>query len=175
MKIDLKKDRAKLRKYIEKRIRDYSVYENLGPGEDDAPIALITLGYYAAQGGYANLVFDTRPDADIDGEWTQYIAEETNTCPFPKWYAACMSIYDGKPVVVTETDGNVATVTDEMQLQLLLGNMLVGLLTELRSDGTLALLPLTQDAYMTVQEFDFTFFWPEDDAETIGRVNGQGK
>lgn len=175
MKIDLQKDKAKLRKYIEKRVRDYPVYENLGPGDDDAPIALITLGYYATQGGYVDLVFDTRPDADFDGEWTGYMGNETNTVPFPDWYSACMAICNGNPVTVIQTDGNAEEVTDEMQLQLLFGNMLVSVLTEMRTDGILAKLPLTENAYMTVQEFDFTFFWPEEDTEIVGRIVNSGR
>lgn len=88
MRLNLQTDARKLRKYIERRIKDYPVYENLGPGEDDDPIALITVGFYAEQGGYVNLVFDTRPKAEVDGEWTVHIDNETNTLPFPKWFAA---------------------------------------------------------------------------------------
>lgn len=51
MKIDLQKDAQKIRRYIEKRIRDYPNYENLGPGDDSDPIALITVGYYLEQAG----------------------------------------------------------------------------------------------------------------------------
>ena len=68
MKLDLVKDEKQLRKYILQRIKDFPDYENYGPGEDDAEIQLITLGYYLEQTGYFTLVFDTRPDADCDGQ-----------------------------------------------------------------------------------------------------------
>ena len=50
--------------------------ENLGPGGPGDPIRLITLGYYAEQGGYAALILDTRTDAEVDGEWTLHLEEE---------------------------------------------------------------------------------------------------
>lgn len=75
LKLDLQRDQQKVRRYFERRIRDYSVHINLGPGEDEDPISLITIGFYASQGGYVSLIFDTRPNAGphhgFDGEWTQ--------------------------------------------------------------------------------------------------------
>lgn len=175
MKLDLAKDRVKLRKYIEKRIRDYPVYVNLGPGEDDAPIGLITLGYYAEQGGYANLVFDTRPDADVDGEWTVHIDNDTNTCPFPKWNDACEAIYEGETVAVTKHDGSQVTLADadgDEVVQAVFGDMLTDLLKELRDDGTLSQLPLSPTAFMVVEEFDGRFNFPSsyEKRKTDGRI-----
>ena len=86
MKLDLRKDRKSLLKYIKDRIRDYPVYENLGPGEDEDPIAQITLGYQFDQAGWAALVFDTRADAAVDGVWQNYIEE--NDHELPHWYQA---------------------------------------------------------------------------------------
>ncbi len=67
MKLNLQKDTQKLLRYIRQRIVNYPVYINLGPGNDEDPIALITFGYYIFQTGYFAMVFDTRPDADSDG------------------------------------------------------------------------------------------------------------
>ena len=44
MKVDLAKDQNTIRRYILQRIKEYPVYENNGPGEEDAPIQLITMG-----------------------------------------------------------------------------------------------------------------------------------
>jgi hypothetical protein len=174
MKLDLQKDRVKLRKYIEKRIRDYPVYENLGPGDDEDPVGLITLGYYAEQGGYANLVFDTRNDAEVDGEWTVHIDNETNTCPFPKWTVACETLGDGKPVDIIKHDGTKVTLKgyeDDQAVQAVFGDMLVDVLNELRDDGTLAKLPLGPAAFMVVEEFDGRYFFPEyETRKTAGRI-----
>ncbi|MCC9600552.1 hypothetical protein LOC67_08265 [Stieleria sp. JC731] len=174
MKLNLKKDRVTLRKYIEKRIRDYPVYENLGPGDDEAAIALLTVGYYAAQGGYVNLVFDTREQAEVDGEWTVHIDNETSTCPFPKWNAACEAIYEGNAVVVTKHDGTEVKfpdADDEETIQAVFGDMIVDLITELRDDGTLSKLPLAPNAFMVVEEFDGQFLFPTyETRKTAGRI-----
>jgi hypothetical protein len=50
MKLDLSRDKQRLRRYIERRVKDYSVSVNCGPGEDADPIQAIVLGFYAAQG-----------------------------------------------------------------------------------------------------------------------------
>jgi hypothetical protein len=164
MKLDLQKDSVKLRKYIEKRICDYPSCENLGPGDDEDPIGLITLGYYAEQGGYANLIFDTRKDAEVDGEWTIHVDNETNTCPFPNWTVACETLGDGKPVSVIKHDGTKITLNDYEDaeaVQAVFGDMLVHVLTELRDDRTLSKLPLTSAAFMVVEEFDGRYFFPD--------------
>jgi hypothetical protein len=88
MKLDLQKDAQKIGRYIQQRVRDYPVFINLGPGKDDDPISLVTLGYYVEQTGYLALVFDTRPDADNDGQWTLHIENDVNVIAFPKWLAA---------------------------------------------------------------------------------------
>lgn len=164
MKIDLQKDQAGLRRAIKKRIRDYPVYINLGPGEDEDPVKQITLGFYAEQTGYVALVFDTRPKADVDGEWTLHIENETNVIPFPKWYDAYMAICDDKPVTITKHDGSVRKVVendiDDEELNAIFGEMLTETMCELRDDGTLAKPPLAAGAFMGVEEFDGRYGWP---------------
>jgi hypothetical protein len=95
MQLNLQTDRKKIRRYVEQRIRDYPDYVNEGPGDDEAPISLITAAYYAAQSGYFILVFDTRPNADPDGEWTLHHAE-TTMLNFPKWATVYDAVVDGK-------------------------------------------------------------------------------
>jgi len=65
MQLNLKKDAENAKQYIHQRISDYSPDENHGQVEPGDPIKLITIGYYAEQGGYMNLVFDTRPNAQF--------------------------------------------------------------------------------------------------------------
>ena len=174
MKLNLQSDARKVRKYIKQRIKDYPVYENLGPGEDDDPIALITVGFYAEQGGYMNLVFDTRPKAEVDGEWTLHIANETNTLPFSKWVAVYEAIWDGKTISITKHDGTTCTLQDssgDEAVNEVFGEMLLSVMSELRDDGTLAKLPLAPKAFMVVEEFDGRYFWPTyETCKTKGRI-----
>ena len=166
MKLNLKSDRTKIRRYIEKRVRDYEHYTNLGPGDDEDDIARITVGFYAAQGGYVTVVFDTRPDAGpdlgFDGEWTLWICDDTMFA-LPKWVDACDAMAGGKTVEVLRHDGKTENLKGDGgcdRIDACLGEMLVDLMLELCADGTLAELPLAKNAYMVIEEFDNSFFWP---------------
>ena len=174
MKLNLEADKREVRRYVEQRIRDYAVYENLGPGDDDAPITLITVGFYAEQGGYVNVAFDTRPKAEVDGEWTLHIDNETNTLAFPKWLAAYDAICNGKSVSVNQHDGSTCTLQDsdgDEGVNRVFGEMLLAIMTELRDDGTLAQLPLSPKAFMVIEEFDGRYFWPTyETRKTKGRI-----
>lgn len=163
MKLNLPADAKKIRKYILRRIKDYPVYVNMGPGEDEDPIGLITIGFYAEQGGCLHLIFDTRPKADVDGEWTRHIDEEFNTLEFPKWVDAYDAIYEGNVVDVIRHDGTTCTLQDadgDEGVNAVFGAMLESIMVELRDNGSLSKLPLCPKAYMVIEEFDGRYFWP---------------
>lgn len=173
MKIDLDSDAKAVRNYVEKRIKNYLLHENLGPGESDQPVSLVTVGFYASQGGYANLVFDTRPKAEVDGEWTIYIDNDINTLPFPKWAGAFEAIWEGERVAVTKYGGSSCDLEkpgDDDLLNRLIGEMLMEVMTSMRAEGALAKLPLAPDAFMVIEEFDGEYFWPLDDTKEAGRI-----
>lgn len=175
MKIDLRKDQKTVRKYIEKRIQDFPVCENIGPGKDEDPIRLITLGFYAEQGGYVNLVFDTRPEADVDGEWTGHIDNETNTCHFAKWFDCYMAVCESEDVTIIKHDGESVQIKDneisDEDLNLLFGEMLLATMQELCTDGSLTKLPIAKNAVFVVEEFDGRYFWPTyETRKSAGRI-----
>lgn len=166
MKLDLAKDKERIRRYIAKRINDYPVYVNHGPGEDGDPIQAIMLGFYAAQGGYVYLVFDTRPGKNLDGNWTLFM-EETTLFNLPKWTAFYDHMCEGKRGTLLLADGTKKELEysefddkAEAKLNAYFGEILRSLMEELSEDGTLARLPLRKDAFMMVEEFDGHYFWP---------------
>jgi len=164
MKLDLKKDVQKIRRYIKKRIKDYPVYENLGPGEDEDPIRLISLGYYLEQAGYFAMVFDTRPDADNDGEWTLHIENDTNVLPFPNWLAAFKHLCDEGTVTVTLPDEGTHTLDesdDNESVAMFFGEIIRDTMLALRDEGALSELPLDPKAFFIVEEFEGQLGWPE--------------
>lgn len=177
MKLDLSKDKEKIRRYIVKRIKNYPVYVNDGPGEDDDPIQAVMLGFYAEQGGYIYLVFDTRPGKNFDGNWTLHI-DEPNMLHFPKWCDFYEKACDGEAVTLVLDDGtvkklayNVGAADESFELDTYFAEMLRKLMCELREDGTLAKLPLRKDAYFMIEEFDGRYFWPEiKSVKTKGRI-----
>ncbi|MGC1275915.1 MAG: hypothetical protein WBC44_19590 [Planctomycetaceae bacterium] len=177
MKLDLQKDERKFRRFVEKRLRDYPVYENLGPGNDADPIALMTVGYSFEQSGYAALVLDTRPDADHDGQWTLHIENETNVLPFPKWCAAFETLCDGGTVDVVLPDGRPRTLDDSddnESVAALFGETLRDAMQALNREGKFAGLPRTPGAFFIVEEFNGQYGWPDyDDRKSLGRLKGR--
>lgn len=165
-KIDLSKDKERIRRYVLKRIKDYRVNENCGPGEDEDPIQAIMLGFYASQGGYVYLVFDTRPGKNIDGEWTCFL-EKPNIFPLPKWTEFFEHLRERKSGALILADGcekefdfKVKT-KGEKGLNVYIGEMLTDLMVELSEQKAFSRLPLTKDAFMMVEEFDGDYFWPQ--------------
>ena len=164
MKLDLQKDEQKIRRYIQKRVRDYNPQKNKGPGKAGDPIALVTLGYYLEQAGYFALVFDTRPKADNDGEWTGHIENDANVLEFPKWCAAFEKLCDGGSVAVTLPSGKTRTLgdsDDNESVAKLFGEMLLGIMIALRDEEAFDKLPLAKQAFFIIEEFDGNWGWPD--------------
>ena len=142
MKLDLTKDQRKIRRYIKQRIKEYAVYENNGPGDDEDPIQLVTMGYYLEQTGYFALVFDTRPDADSDGEWTVYIDDDVTMLHFPKWCSMLEAWCEGTPIDLVLPTGKSRRVTRNSHthetIAQLFGEMLRDTMIALRDEAGLA-------------------------------------
>ena len=165
MKLDLTKDQRKIRRYIKQRVREYPVYVNNGPGADEDPIQLVTMGYYLEQTGYFTLVFDTRPDADSDGEWTLYIDDGVTMLDFPKWCSMLEAWYEGTPIDLALPNGKSRRITRKSHtheaIAQIFGEMLRDTMISLRDEGALASLPLADDAFLIVEEFDGHWSWPK--------------
>lgn len=165
MKIDLGKERKRIRRYILQRIKDYPVYVNDGPGEDEAPIQLITLGYYLEQRGYFALVIDTRPDANCDGEWTLHIDNDTTVLNRSKWCALIDALYAGKQIEMVLPDGKPLQISQDTHthedVAQIIGEMLRDTMIELRDQGVFGELPLDENSFFVVEEFDGYWAWPK--------------
>ena len=162
MNLNLQSDQKRVRRFIQQRIRDFPVYVNPGPGKDEDPISLATLGYNVGQFGWLALVFDTRSVPDIDGEWTAHIDGEITSLEMPNWSAAVDKLLDGKAVVVTLTDGSKRELmrSDADRIDLLVGAMLRDAMVELRNDNAFAKLPLTAKAVFSIEEINGNWSWP---------------
>ena len=161
MQLDFQKDRRKLRKYVLLRVDEYPVYVNDGPGEDDALIELVTLGYSVDRGCFA-LVFDTRRDADIDGAWTLHRNEHTTMASFPNWTAVIDAFCDGKPIKLVVGNKRKSQVLDsEEAIAAAFGEFIRDMMIELRDEGALDSLPLSKNARLSVEEFEGHWEWPQ--------------
>lgn len=161
--LDLRKSAKSFEKYLTQRIRDYPKYVNDGPGEDDDPITLITVGFQFDQAGWLAIVFDTRPNASPDGSWNHYI--ELNEVEFNDWHKAFDALAEnGKPVQCTLPGGAKTTLTedaDEEAFAEIIGDVIRDVLLEAKQKGKLTSLPLADDCILCVEEHDGYYGWSD--------------
>lgn len=183
MKLDLHHDKCRIRKFFDRRISEYLKLAEACSGDRCNRISLITVGFHAEQSGYVAISFDRRPDADVDGEWTAHLDEST-MMELPHWSKFFSTACSGKEVVLVLDDlteksvqfrlRNASDSVDDHSLEELgncFGDMLANLICEMRDDGTLARLPLAPNAFMVVEDFDGSYFWPSfGHRKTIGRI-----
>ncbi|QDV53990.1 hypothetical protein [Gimesia fumaroli] len=170
MKLNLKNDAKKIYQLVKKRVRDYPIYINRGPGEDEDPISQITLGYSVDQAGWIALVFDTRPDSEPDGEWNSYIEE--NQLEFPKWAKAVDAFCDkGEPIELILPDGNQQTLGEDDDLAEVIGKVLKEILLKARKEKLFKDLPIAKSNMMGVEDQVGAYGWPDyDDRFKLGWI-----
>jgi hypothetical protein len=158
MKFNLKNDIMTLHMEFKRRVREYPVYVNSGPGEDSDPIVQITLGYQFDQAGWASFVFDTRPNAEADGEWQSYIEE--NAIEFAGWVNICEELYENEGSVdVTQPNGKKVRLTTDDDLAESIGVAMKDLLIACRDEGMFDNLPLADNCKLTVEEHEGQYGW----------------
>lgn len=162
MHLDLSKSARAIQKHIVSRVSGYPKHPNEGPGDDDAEISQITIGFGFVQAGWLALVFDTRPDASLDGEWNSYI--ETNAIDFKDWYDAFYS----SGLLIKESNGTERRCENgltEEDFAELIGSTIRDCLLSARDTGILAKLHLADNCVLAVEEFNGNFGWLEPDPD----------
>ena len=163
MKLNLRQDLKEIEKFIVEKIGDFEEYENFGPGDDDDPVKLITVGYYVEQTGYVAVVFDTRPNAKTDGEWTSYIDEDDNMVFVPDWEDAFNHLCDEGTVSVSLPNGKskkLDTKDDNASVAAFFGEQLRDVLLALKDRNAFDALPLAKNATLRIEDFDGLWAWP---------------
>lgn len=157
-KLDLQKDFDEMYSHLVERVQRFDSATNQGPGDRDH-ITLINIGYQCDQAGWIALIFDTRPDAKPDGEWTMHI--ERNEFSRPHWRRITQAL-ENDSVAVVLPDGTRAKLPrgafDEFYL--LLGEMLKAVLLKARAEGVFTLLPKAAECHIAVEEIGGHYGWP---------------
>lgn len=174
MSLDFRAEFKTVYSYIEKRVADFDPSANSGPGEADEPIQQIDLGYQFDQAGWIAIVFDTRPDAESDGQWQLHI--EDNMLELNHWCEAFDTLIENEvPITVTLRDGSVETLNPDMEMEdlaELFGVVLKDALLEARNAGVFATLPLAATCVMGIEEHEGNYGWPEYENRDEGRIEG---
>jgi hypothetical protein len=161
--LDLRREFAEITAHLAERIRKFV------PKGDDvlggrATVNAVEVGFEYAKSGWLVVVFDTRPDAGPDGEWTSRI--DGNELERPHWLEAGESAV---LVSLIRLDGTETTLSDEDELGDVLGEMVKAVLLKARADGLFASLPKSPGCELLIENFDGGYGWPE--YEALGKEN----
>lgn len=160
MKLDLRKDFDEIYAHLVHRVRTFDASSNHGPGDGESSVAMIDCGFQCDQAGWVAFVFDTRPDAEPDGEWNSFIEE--NLFERPHWQEAFESLETG-PVDVLLPDGKKRKISGETEFEdfaALFGDLLKGVLLKARTDGIFKSLPKAKECHLGVEEQSGHYGWP---------------
>ncbi len=156
MQLDLRRDFADIYDYLADRVRGFDPAVGGGLG-DPGPIKMIEVGFEYSQAGWIIVVFDTRPDAEPDGEWTSLI--EGNAFDRPLWLAAGEANMDG-PITLVGLDGESTVLPEGTELAEPLGELVKAVLMKARADGLFAALPKAAGCELGVEHFGGAYGWP---------------
>ncbi len=81
MVIDIREDVPEMLEYVRQRVDAHLA--TVSKDKALPPVKMIEFGFEFGQGNWVALVFDTRPDAEPDGEWTRDI--DRILLERPKW------------------------------------------------------------------------------------------
>jgi hypothetical protein len=160
MKLDLRKEFEEIYSYLVRRVQTFDPSKNNGPGDEKSPVAQIQFGYQCDQAGWVALIFDTRPDAEPDGEWNSYIEE--NIFERPHWQDAIESL-ETKAVDCVLLDGSKRKISSEVaeeEYVAIFGELLKAVLMKARQEGVFKALPKANRCHLGVEEHDGGYAWP---------------
>jgi hypothetical protein len=157
--LDLRNDYKDVYAHLVERVRSFDLNHNQGPGNGKS-ITSINFGFQCDQDGWVALVFDTRPDAEPDGEWNSYIKD--TLFARPTWLEASLAL-ETEAVDVILPNGMTCAVAVEDDFERfigLFGELLKSVLLKARADGIFKLLPTAKECHISVEEHDGQYAWP---------------
>lgn len=159
MRLDLRRDFAEIYAHLADRVRGFDPSGSNVLG-DPGPVKAVEIGYEYAQAGWLVVVFDTRPDAEPDGEWTSLI--EGNELERPHWLEAGEAMMEASLTVV-QLDGIELALPSGTELADVLGEVVKAALLKARADGVFAGLSKAPGCELLIEHFDGGYGWPEYD------------
>lgn len=156
MRLNLQQDFADIYAHLADRVRafDPSGGNVLG---DPGPVKAVEVGFEYSQAGWLVVVFDTRPNAEPDGEWTRLI--EGNELERPHWLEAGEANMD-EPITAVKLDGRESELPSGTELAEILGEVAKAVVIKARADGVFAGLPKAAGCELGVEHFGGYYAWP---------------
>jgi ankyrin repeat protein len=155
-RLDLRKDFDTIYKHLAKCVRGFDPAGGNVLGEP-GPVKIVEVGFEYSQAGWLVVVFDTRSDAEPDGEWTSLI--EGNELERPRWLGAGEAIADG-PITLVQLDGSESELPSGTELAEILGEMVKAVVLKARADGLFVGLSKAPGCELAVEHFSGYYGWP---------------
>jgi hypothetical protein len=164
MKIDLRKDKKTISSFIKKRISAFSPQSDpcIGNGSN---VHQINFGYSVDQAGFFALVFDTREDANTDGEWNNALEDDNSFIDMLHWSDAYDRLVD-MPIIVIDHQGQPRECSESAEscdFNQLVGEMLLALLMDAKQQGWFKTLPVASTCHIAIEDQLGGWGWPEYD------------
>jgi len=164
-RLDLRRDFDEIFVYVMDCVRDFDV-ATLQDLDDMPCIRLIEAGFESSQSGWFVLVFDTRPEAQPDGQWTNHI--DGLKLDRIHWVKAQAATVRG-PIGLVNTDGTETILAEGAELSEPIGEMIKSVLLKARADGVFCRFPLGPGCELNIEDFNGQYGWP--DGEDRGHIN----
>lgn len=166
MVIDIRDDIPEFEKYVARRVADYiaSAKEQKKP----KPVSRIDFGFEFGQANWVALVFDTRKDAEPDGEWSSDVHDILFERPkWPIWH----ELPDDATVDFVDIKGKKVNVmkSPDKTICKIIGDALKHVLITARDTGVFKQLVKTEKCELGVENLEGYFGWPA--YEKRGREN----
>ncbi|MCA9135559.1 MAG: hypothetical protein KDB00_02340 [Planctomycetales bacterium] len=159
MIVDIRKDVPDFLAYIRKRVAEQvAASKKL---KRPKPVTRIDFGFEFGQGNELWLVFDTRPDAEPDGEWTLKL-DKVKALKRPKW-PIWEELPDGEVVFFIDLNGEKVNVmkSPDKKICKIVGEAMKHAMMEAREAGLFKRLPKAERCEMGVENMEGFYGWPK--------------
>ncbi len=157
MTIDIREDVPHFLDYVKRRVAEHVAKSTTQ--KDLPPVKMIDFGFEFGQANWVALVFDTRIDAEPDGQWTVEIEEVLfPRANWPIWHElpedAVVHFLDlaGKKVNVMENPDEIICT--------IVGDALKHVLLTAREQGIFDPLPKAAGCELAVENIEGFYGWP---------------
>jgi hypothetical protein len=156
MILDIREEVPILLEYVRNR---FTSHIEKTKDESLPPVGMIDFGFEFGQSNWVALAFDTRPNAEPDGEWTrdidQFLLERPN---WPIW----PDLPEDSQVYFIDLHGEKIDVMDDPDeiICSIVGEMLKHVLLTAREQGVFANLVRTDKCELGVENIEGFYGWP---------------
>lgn len=170
--IDLRKDATAIQSMLKDAVQRYVARNSaVETADNHPPVSRIDLAFSLGDSEsipWVHLHFDTKTDAEPDGNPTH---PDFAKSARKDWLPAMQAVCEDEQVTVVGHDGDKQLCGDA-ELTDAIGNFLVAMLLQARSEGVFASLPTAERCELGVEDpFSGTFGWPRyEDRGTINRL-----